>query len=294
MVHTFKASRKGGFTLLELLAAMGVLVLVVMMMSRVFTDTTRMWNLGTKRIVEAQEARAVMNFLVQEISTAMADSLISFRMHSEVNPALSMSVSAYGEDTDSLAFLAFTQTPPWGATGANHAGNDSWRRRATTQFIYFVDYMIDEFGDDMDDSHELGPRYRLVRARGTRSSHTVDDLPTRPPGLINSAYHRTDWWREEFNTDVLGNIETIAVNVVAFELWAYTEAGNYIFNFDSVTQGEPPLWIDLYLEMMGEAEIAQLAQMWKNNHPDRLDFRERNVRRYSARVYLRNREGYLL
>jgi competence protein ComGC len=282
-----------GFTLLELLSAMGVLVILVLMMSRVFTETNRVWNLGTKRVVEAQEARVIMDFLVQGLSTIVSDGALSFRMHSEPGTE-SLSVRVYGEDTDSVAFLAYTQTPPWGATG-NHATDQDYRRRATSQFVYYADYMVDDTGDPMDFQHPEGPRYRLVRKRGTRSPHTVDDNPRRSPpgaGLLYSAYHRNNWWLPDNVAD--HQPETVANNLVAFEFWAYTAAGRHEYDFDSTRVGEPPLWVDLYIELMGDAEIAQLAQMWKINHPEWRDFRERNARRYSARIYLRNREGYLL
>lgn len=279
-----------GFTLIELLTATAILVVLVLLMSQIFTNTHRMWTLGTKRVLEAQEARVVMDFLVQGFSTAMADDLISFKMHSETGED-SLSVSAYGEETDSIAFLSYTQTPPWGGTG--HQA----RRRATTQFVYYVDYMEDDARELMDIDHPDGPRYRLVRRRGTRLPHTVDDLSGRRPpgaGLLYSAYQIRDWWlpRNVASHDE----ETVAINVVAFELWAFTAGGEYVYNFDSTVVGEPPLWVDLYLEVMGNEEITQLAQLWRQdpNAPAVRDFRERHARRYSARVYLRNWEGYML
>jgi len=290
-----------GFTLLELLTAMGLLVIIVLMMSRVFTDTNRMWNLGTKRVTEAQEARVVVDFLAKELSTAIADNMISFKMHSETGPN-SFSVRAYGEETDSLAFIAYTRTPPWGGAdfgSTSEPGDAAARRRNTSQFIYYVDYMLDDDGNDMDENHDDGPRYRLTRLRKTRSSHTVSATPGSPAGINESAYKQADWWLPDLWMDQYAgfggvNRETIAINLVAFELWAYTPSGANVWNFDSHTVGEPPLWVDIYLEVMGDAEITQLAAMWRQNHPDMLDYRERNARRYSVRIYLRNREGYAL
>ncbi len=291
--------KRSGFTLVELLTAMGILVVIVLMMSRIFTETTRMWTLGTKRVFEAQEARAVMDFMTQGLSSAVADDVISFKMHSVVNPN-SLSRSVYGEDTDSIAFIAYTQTPPWG--GRNIAPglhvndpNRQVRRRSTSHFIYYVDYMRDENNEDMDASHPEGPRYRLMRRRATQAAHN----PIRPAGqplapLQRSAQYRQDWWTPEHVNARNDSAEEVAMNVVAFELWAYTASGNYVFNFDSSTIGEPPLWVDVYFEVMGEAEVARLALMWQQNHPDFFDYRERNARRYSTRVFLRNWQGYNL
>ena len=265
-----------GFTLLELLTSMGLLVIIVLMMSRMFTDTNRMWTLGTKRVVEAQEARVIMGFLIEEISSAIADETISMKMHSEAGGE-SWSVEAYGQQTDSIAFVGFSRTPPAGAM-----------RRATDEIIYYVDYMRDAQNEEMDASHDEGPRYRLMRKRATERSHNPVG---NPAPLTTSAYKNPEWWRRQYTGN--HNAEPVAYNVVGFEIWAYDRNGVEQFNYDSTDHGTP-LYIDIYLELMGDAEIAQLALMWSMNHPDRVEYLEQNVRRYSARIYLKNREGYAL
>lgn len=299
-------SRLKGFTLLELLMSMSLLVVIVLMMSRMFADTTRMWDLGTRRIAEAQGARVVVDFLGREISTAVADELVSFKIHSEPSSS-SLSVAAYGEDTDSICFVSTPRTPPWGSGPV---------RRSANQYVYYVDYMEDdETGDILDETHPDGPRYALMRRRLTRAMHSFADIPaslvlTNTPPLhrskrvMNTAYKRKDWWLPPLMT--VAPAETVARNIVAFEVWAQPQhyPSEYGFNFDS-TYTPPggdqplgaPLWIDLYLEVMGEQDLAELGfryQIYGATAPEFLEFRERNVRRYSTRIYFRNREKMLL
>ncbi len=277
-----------GFTLVELMVSMGILVVIMLMMARVFTDASAAWRAGTRRAYEAQSGRVIMDFIKQELSQAIADDLVSFRIHSEPGP-LSLSVWAYPHpdypesSTDSICFVAATRPPPYGAM-----------RRAVPHYIYYVDYMLDIDGQRMDEGHPEGPRYALMRTRKTGTTHNTQ------ANLENSAYRNPQWWQPDHW--VGQTREIIAENVSGFEVWAakgsLIEAGvrdpdtYYIWNYDSVEEGEPPLWVDIYLMLMDEPAAIQAAALWRANDPDRREFVNRNTRRYSARIYFRNREGY--
>lgn len=263
--------RRSGFTLIELLAAMSVLVLIVLMMARMFTETTNIWSLGTKRIYESQEGRVVMDFLAKEMTQAIGDGLISFRIHSEPG-ADSLSVSAYGEQTDSVCFVAPTRTPPY-----------SEMLRACPAFIYYVANMRDDKGVVMPN------RYALVRRRKTGSTHTSS---TGNDTLPDNAYRRKDWWLPALWS--YQPVEVIAENVVGFEVWAYSEQmGDYAYSYDSTQQGDAlPLWADIYLEMLDEPNAIRVAELWNANQGAAVDYLERHARRYTTRIYFPNREGY--
>jgi prepilin-type N-terminal cleavage/methylation domain-containing protein len=302
-----------GFTLLELLSAMGILVIIVMMMARIFADTTRMWNLGTKRVTEAQEARVIVDFLAREIGMAIADDMVSFKVHSEASSS-NLSVRAYGDDTDSICFVTTPRTPP------------SVSRRSGNQHIYYVDYMTDPTNTtvQINEQHPDGPRYQLMRMRMTAAmvsfarwpvSNNDPDLnlpqSLRNLGVMNTAYRRKDWWLPDLW--IFQTPEVVLDNVVAFEIWAESEfypSNNQQneglnYNYDSTYVPDrsqvfdenanvralgAPLWIDLYLEVAGEQDTAKLAELWRQNHADFDAFREQVVRRYSTRIYFRNRE----
>jgi prepilin-type N-terminal cleavage/methylation domain-containing protein len=286
-VMTSVRRARSGFTLLELLAAMGILVVIVLLMARIYADASTAWTRGTKRVYESQEGRAIMDFLSQEMSQIIADDVVSFRSHSTPGPD-SMSVQTYGLDTDSVCFVAATRPPPY-----------SSMRRSTPQFIYYVDFMEDPVTRErLDENHPEGPRYALYRIRKTASTHSSVD------NLAEGAHQNPRWWDPQY-WDAQINFrqwEVIAENVAGFEVWcakgSVLEAGNtdpndyYRFNYASVTEGEPPIWIDVYLMLLGEAEAIQAAALWRENNPTAEDFIDRNTRRYTTRIYLRNREGY--
>lgn len=271
-MNDLRSYPRSGFTLIELLTAMGILVVIVLMMSRVFVETTNAWNAGTRRISEAQEARVIMDFLSREIALTLGDDIISFRIHSESGP-LNLSAPVYGWETDSICFVAPTRTPRVPASYE--------MRRAAPHFIYFVDNMRDE------NNQVLDHRYRLARVRKTESTHNT------PQNRADSAHGRRDWWRPELWSSQLGNVETIAENVAGFEVWAYSRnEDRYIFNYDSTTEGELPLWVDIYLLMLDETTSKQAAALWAVNQTEARAFVERNARRYASRIHFANREGY--
>src|SRR5690606_20102616 len=84
MVSVNHKQRRGrlGFTLIELLASMTILIFIVMMMSRLFAETTQIWSAGTKRANTAGEARVIMDYIVKEMSQAIADDVVSFKLNS--------------------------------------------------------------------------------------------------------------------------------------------------------------------------------------------------------------------
>jgi hypothetical protein len=68
-----QSTSPAGFTLLEVLVAMGVLMLIVMMMATLFHSSTTAWENGLRQAEISLEARAVMNMIQRDLSHAVAD-----------------------------------------------------------------------------------------------------------------------------------------------------------------------------------------------------------------------------
>ncbi len=66
-------NRRAGFTLLELLVAISILVIIVMMMAGVFFQSRVAWGTGLRRSRMAMEGRAVIDFIANELAQAVAD-----------------------------------------------------------------------------------------------------------------------------------------------------------------------------------------------------------------------------
>lgn len=86
----------------------------------------------------------------------------------------------------------------------------------------------------------------------------------------------------------------VAENVVA--LGFYTPDGNPFYTAggrNALTN--TPAYVDVYLEIMNERESKQLYELkrrFSENSTQCREFAERNARRYTARVFFQNRQGY--
>lgn len=74
--------RKGraGFTFLEILVAMLILVLIVLMTSRLFQQMTEVWDTGTERADLNMTSRALLDFIVRDLSEAVWDPTNTVRL----------------------------------------------------------------------------------------------------------------------------------------------------------------------------------------------------------------------
>lgn len=65
------AKSDGGFTLLEILVAMALLMVIVMVVAQIFTQARTVWDTGKRRADASMKGRAVADFMAQELSMAI-------------------------------------------------------------------------------------------------------------------------------------------------------------------------------------------------------------------------------
>ncbi len=73
-----KGNHTRGFTLLELLVAMGILSLVILLLSQIFSQTVRTMEMGYTKSDQNLNARAVMDFIARDVESAIANEHIGF------------------------------------------------------------------------------------------------------------------------------------------------------------------------------------------------------------------------
>ena len=73
MTERVQNEERSGFTLLELLVAISILVIIIMMMSGVFHQSRIAWNSGLRKARMNMGGRAVVDFMSRELSQAIAD-----------------------------------------------------------------------------------------------------------------------------------------------------------------------------------------------------------------------------
>lgn len=70
------ATRKGAFTLVELLLAMAILVVIVMLVSQIFNQAMVTWDSGSRKADVNVVGRTLADFMAQELSKAVFDGVI--------------------------------------------------------------------------------------------------------------------------------------------------------------------------------------------------------------------------
>lgn len=252
--------RNRGFTLVELLVAMAILAIIILLMAQLFTGSTKAWDLGMNHAEQNMTGRSLMDFMVREISQAVADDKIRFRHEDNIG------MRVYGSEPDDLYFVSMN----------NNAQSGANARRELSEVYYYVEPMINE------DDEEIPGRYRLRRMYTAQ----VTCLRTN------------EWWK---NLAVGGfGDQVLAENVASFDVYCYRPdiGPDAISDYLSSNNGDQlPTYVDIALAVFDEKAAAE-AQMkiedfGENEHSAGMrNFVKEKARRYVARVYFVNRNGY--
>lgn len=257
-----------GFTLVEILVAMAVLAIIMLMMVRIFSDSTKAFDLGIKQAEHNMESRAIMDFMIRELSHAVADESIGFKMNA-------WATNVYGDVCDEIYFVSMAQR------SEKRSGN---YYRHAREVIYRV----------AENTNSPGT-YRLQR--GYRQ--TRDAL---------QCYKQTKWWsKDSYSWDVIAeNVAGFQVWLYKDKdhspLHAYDSTKDYQLQdpnppydyTDEIMRDELPAWGEIALLVLDEKDASRAADMVSAKASDQelQAFVDKWARRYVARCNFRNRIGH--
>lgn len=250
-----------GFTLIELLAGMAVLTILVLLLTRVFSESTRLMLQGTKRLENVIAGRSSMFYMAREVSGALVDSVLSMSLISNKDAMLGNS----SEKADRLYFCTAQGRP------------DASGERQVRQIMYRTLEMRDSKGVILPN------RMRVV----TYENFQDDNTSYR-------CYEDPLWWTDLNNktwtaSSDLITLRTIAENVSTFDVYVYDENGDSVDNYGPGSAARAA-FVDLYFETLGEKDSIRAASLPQGAARD--NFVSANARRYFQRVYLNNFVGY--
>jgi prepilin-type N-terminal cleavage/methylation domain-containing protein len=232
-----KKSSKKGFSLLELLVAMAVLSILVIMMTSLFNNSISAFNIGTQRAEMNMAARAALEYIARELSSAVAG---------EIDGASGKRVAFYLSDT----------------SPDNKADVRCFTLTATNPSLYAMRMFCVRF----DSASNILEAY-----------HDKNDKP----------YSNTPAW---------GTAGTLISNVVDFKIGVYSNVsdltnlanGKVSYTFDSTInpQQSLPVCADITLELMASDDFSRYSKL-SGTAAD--DYRDKNARIYSTRVFFNNR-----
>lgn len=258
--------RAAGFTLLEILAAVSVLAIIVLFMGNIFSNSSRVWKLGNKRIESNNAGRAAVEYIAREISTAYVDGSFELRLYSDKDM-----IYPGGDLSDRIAFMSGTTTPQF-----------------STTLTYRIVRQIKQCMFAVVGSNK-GPYTLVQKVFQTPTEITQASQNTTWPDDISAAV--------DSGAATMNSLSVIADNVRNLEFFVYvqdpaTGKPRAVSDYKSwepsggLTNTVMPLYVDIYLEVLGEEDAIKAANGL--NKPEDL---RRMARRYFTRAYLPNAQG---
>lgn len=255
-----KGSRRParGFTLIEILAAMAVLVVLVLALTRMFVEATGITNRGTTMLMRNSTIETAMETLLQD-----AEGMV-------VNDRLACYVKADTTDTDEYGF-GFDDV--WFISTSGDQDDDM-------PYEYFHFYVTNNVL-----TNATGAAYMRFDLLKERMIFAVGDSQTRPDRFYAMDTNYTQWWQFASKFPeipwTVWDRQILADNVVRFDVyctgwdgqgWMASSGGIHIFDSTagpSIPGGAalrniPPAAFDIYLqvtspEMMVEGGMALAA-----------------------------------
>jgi prepilin-type N-terminal cleavage/methylation domain-containing protein len=125
-------TRRGGFTLIELLASMAILMVIVWVLAAIFRESDRAWAMGTGRVDNNMEGRALIQMIANDLQYAICDENMTFIIQDERNKTTSTSgYITYGHTNSEICFVNLSEdATPSGGQATRHTGNDVLRSNA--------------------------------------------------------------------------------------------------------------------------------------------------------------------
>ena len=212
------------FSLAELLAVILILSVMMLAMTRLFTASVRAWSTSSNRVENANKARAALDFMERELSSAIADDKITFRLNGDSLE------NRYGERFDEIHFVALNEIP-----------DGSEQHRTARQISYAVTPIPDTTN-----------RFRLVRSMRNEFSTTNGFEP-----------YLSDWTDPTPSLFPAGGMlidNIVGFEVRAFTNTAVTAVSSESY-FSGDNNNELPIWVDLYVEVLSEKDALLAAEL---------------------------------
>ena len=237
----------GGFTLIEVLAAMAVLVILVLALTRMFAQATDITKRGTSALLRNSTGETALETLLQD-----AEGMV-------VNERLACRITADASDKAGFGF-----DDAWFISTSGDQDDDL----PYEYFHYFITNTIV--------TNAQGAPYKRYSLMKDRMIMAVGDAETRPARFYALDPDDTQWWEQA--SQFPGNIwdrQVLADNVVRFDIyvqgwdwkdWMAEEGGERIFDStlgpQKITGGEdyigvPPATFDIYLQLTSPDVVAE-------------------------------------
>jgi prepilin-type N-terminal cleavage/methylation domain-containing protein len=268
-----QACHKRGFTLLEIMVSITILALMALMISRIFSETTRAVGRGKNQALLDATARQLLDVLEQDISQAVIRTNLAFRVHAIDN-------------TDALYFVSTAvrrnnETLPRD-TGPVQLRILSRNEQAPDLHLSVLSKQAD--ASSIINAKELSNLLRL--------SDCYYTLPVQTAGDFEPIHGtRTMEQREiEYTTPAEENRETENHAVISFMDITINHNPESNRNSDlPVDIRDVPRFADVAIGLVASTDMEKAIQLHTAQGQDKAwDYLEQHEHIYTRRIYMRN------
>ena len=236
MYNFYKEGEKG-FTLIEVLASMAVLIVILLALVRLFDEASRAYDEGTTSVSRSAAARAAMEMITRDLEGAVIDRRLQFYKEAQT----------VFNDFDELFCVTMEGSPEDGRS------------------YQLVHYYVDTYT-----ATNAGVKYQGFRLmRGAVDTDVVE----KKTGIhVLSNTNPWDWWKnipDNWNPVGIWNPVIVADNIVRFDLYALSNNGNLhsghngwiggeeINGYYSSATSTPPVYMDVYLQVTSDEAMKK-------------------------------------
>ena len=256
-----KNGKPEGFTLLEMLTAIGVLSLMMVFMFSIVGQTMRAWETGRRRMEVSQATRIGMNLLDSELRYAFAGVFTNngtnfTKVYSNTAPFFAGSNTLAGQSGSDYAFVPGSSTLFFITLIGPH---DPKTHVPFAEVGYFPTFVAKADGS----YNMMGGTYALVRHGASAGVNELDNAN------YQDFYYRktvdTNWIKAKANNN---NRTPIVDNCIRMSLdFASNNAGAITWSSSWPSQTNLPLGVLVTLLVIDEKSAAKLKQVKQTTKP---------------------------
>jgi prepilin-type N-terminal cleavage/methylation domain-containing protein len=273
IIHGKRRRGRAGFTLLEILVASMIVAMLMLIIGRIFVDANRVYELGTKDMDINAEARAVLEFMAQELAAAVA----------ETNGPLTLCITKDIRSefyADELMFISLDGEP------AYHSPANIPREAVQVRYMAILD------SDGIPNLRRLSTMNDYLTACYKRDDWwNYNEMP---------GIQRVKGFTAGMNL----NYRSLMNNVFQLKFHYMVYDGSGFYEVDEIGHGdggrganslqdEYPDFIDITLGVMSENDIKRWALLYDpGDDTAQKEYEERFGKVFRARVFLHSAYGY--
>ncbi|HBA84951.1 MAG TPA: hypothetical protein DCZ95_12725 [Verrucomicrobia bacterium] len=204
MRSSWTTRKTDAFTLIEVLASMVVLVILMLALTRVFTEATNAFKKGTTTVMRNGAAESALDLIRHELECAVINERLAFYHEAD---SVDKTTGSWGANPNGFGF-----DEVWFVT----TGGDQDDGRA----YQLVCYDVNEY--QATNNLVASKRFRLRRSSWNFDVMDKNSKDPLQPSANNPLLYK-DWWLTL--SVASGNPEVLIDNIVRFDVYLHTQKG---------------------------------------------------------------------